>query len=57
MPENEIDLERVVHDPRYRRQVVERLKREDTQDVNRVPDTDAETRRSRARVPTPCEPG
>ena len=56
MPEDEIDLERVVHDPRYRRQVVERLKREDTQDVNKGPDTDAETRRSRARVPSPSEP-
>ncbi len=56
MPEDEIDLERVVHDPRYRRHVVERLKREDTQGVNKGRDTDAETRRSRTRVPSPSEP-
>ncbi len=56
MPEDEIDLERVVHDPRYRRQIVERLKREDTQDVKKGPDTGGETRRSRARVPSPSEP-
>ncbi len=55
MPEDEIDLERVVHDPRYRRQVVERLNREDTQGVNKGRDSASDSRR--ARVPTPCEPG
>ena len=56
MPEDEIDLERVVHDPRYRRQVVERLNREDTQGVNKGRDSAAKTRRSRARDPLPSEP-
>ncbi len=56
MPEDEIDLERVVHDPRYRRHVVERLKREDRQGVNKGRDSAAETRRSRTRVRSPSEP-
>ncbi len=54
MPEDAIDLERVVHDPRYRRQVVERLKREDTRGVNKGRDNAADARR--ARIPSPSEP-
>lgn len=54
MPENEIDLERVVHDPRYRREVVERLKREDTRVVNKGRDSTADARG--ARIPSPSEP-
>ncbi len=55
MPEEDLDLERVVHDPRYRRKMIERLKREQSEATEPERDPAPADRQSTARKPPPGE--
>ena len=55
MPEEDLELERAVHDPRYRRRIIERLKREKSEAADPEHDPAPADRQSTARKPPPGE--